>query len=84
MGKNSLCEMKCRVREMIEENALHGTTGKPCYVEESERNNGGCGHRAWRWRNLDLLNNFDCAWLSCHLGKQSRDRDICSFKKNGY
>jgi len=29
MGKNSLCEMKCRMREFIEENSLNRATNKP-------------------------------------------------------
>ena len=32
MGKKSLCEMKCWMRESIEENSLHGAINKPYNV----------------------------------------------------
>ena len=40
-GKDGLFEMVGRVREFIEEKALHGAAEKPWYVEESERKRGG-------------------------------------------
>ena len=40
-GKDGLFEMVGRVREFIEEKALHGAAKKPWYVKESERKRCG-------------------------------------------
>ena len=40
-GKDGLFEMVGRVREFIEEKALHGATKKSWYVKESERKRCG-------------------------------------------